>query len=102
MAEQLQFDFRLQVLRGSQLLDEESSVSVLNTDERGPVGHRRGEGPGLRGAEAPVPSPGLGPPGLRLLPTLLCLIHVKCTQRIHHSNHFKVYHSEAFSTFTMS
>lgn len=63
--EQLQFDSRLQVLRGSQLLDEESSVCILNTDERGPVSHRKRKGPeqvamlipwvpNLRAASTPV------------------------------------------------
>lgn len=36
VAEQLQFDSWLEGLRGSQLLDEEPSVRILNTDERGP------------------------------------------------------------------
>lgn len=37
VAEQLQLDSWLQVLCGSQLLDEESSVCVLNRDETGPL-----------------------------------------------------------------
>lgn len=37
VAEKLQLDSWLQVLCGSQLLDEESSVCVLNRDETGPL-----------------------------------------------------------------
>ena len=44
VAEQLQFDPGLEVLRGSQLLDEESPVSVLNTDEKELISHRTREG----------------------------------------------------------
>lgn len=40
VAEQLQLDSWLEVLRGSQLLDEEPSVRVLKPEDRGPDGHR--------------------------------------------------------------
>lgn len=44
MAEQLQFDSGLEVLCGPKLLDEESSVSILHTDEKGRISHREREG----------------------------------------------------------
>lgn len=64
VAKQLQFDPGLEVLRGSQLLDEESLVSVLNTGAGGPVSPRTREG-SEQTASADAPS--LEPPR-RVLP----------------------------------
>lgn len=44
VAEQLQLDSGLEVLRGPQLLDEESPVRILSTEGQGPMSDRYREG----------------------------------------------------------